>query len=523
MSNSKVNINVDDFKLEYTKVEQIVPKLEILRKGFNSNKTKDLAFRKSQLNKLRSALVKYDKEINRSNYLDLNFSEFSSHFNNNALILKEVDYIISHFEEWAQPRSADTPVLFAPSKSYLYPEPFGVCLIFSAWNFQWHTLIGPLAAAIAAGNAVLAKPSEMAPFSAKLVEYILEELDPEVVQIVQGGADQCIELTKNKTDFIVFTGSPMKGKLVAKAAADHLIPCILELGGQNPVVVDETADIKCAAYNIVNGRFSNCGQICIGPEYILVHRSKYDILVHALKETTVQFFSSDPKTSSDYGRVINEWHSERLANLTKNHGGELVIGGECDIKQKYVPPTIVKFSSISDLSKSELAKEEIFGPILYLAPYDSFNECIEYIKSKEKPLVLYYFGFDSTNKESLKHKTSSGALMYNDTVIHFANHYLPFGGVGTSGYGAYHGKFGFDSLSHLKPVMDRGSTVVPFRYPPFTNSKQSVMRKLLKLDFSQNSALSKLCYVAILLIAIYLRHNIYSGLNGFYNGFKNGK
>ncbi len=518
---TKNKINVDEFKLEYTKVEHIVPKLEILRKGFNSNKTKDLAFRKDQLNKLKSAFIKYDKEIHRSNYLDLNFSEFSSHFNNNSIILKEIDYIINHFEEWAQPRSTDTPVLFAPCKSYLYPEPFGVCLIFSAWNFQWHTLIGPLAAAIAAGNTVLAKPSEMAPFSAKLIEIILEELDPEVVQVVQGGADQCIELTKNKTDYIVFTGSPMKGKIVAKAAAEHLTPCILELGGQNPVVVDETADIKCAAYNIVNGRFSNCGQICVGPEYILVHKSQIEALVNALKETTIQFFSLDPKTSSDYGRVINEWHSERLSTLTKNHGGELIIGGESDIKQKYVPPTIVKYKSISDLGKSELAKEEIFGPILYLAPYENFNDCVDYIKSKEKPLVLYYFGSDKEHKESLKYKTSSGALVCNDTVVHFANHYLPFGGVGTSGYGAYHGKFGFDSLSHIKPIMDRGSRVIPFRYPPFTNSKQSIMKKLLKLDFSQGSAISKLCILTILLMAIYLRHNISSGLNGFYNGFTN--
>lgn len=515
-------INVDSFILEDTPVKDIVPKLEILRKGFASNKTRDFNFRREQLIKLKNGIEKYTKEIHRTNYLDLGFSEFYSFYNVLNIVLSDINYIIKNFEKWAAERSVDTPLLLAPARSYLFPEPFGVCLIFSAWNSQFQTLLQPMAAAIAAGNVILAKPSEMAPYSAKLMEYIFAEMDPEIVQIVQGGADQCIELTKNKSDIIVFTGSPMKGKLVAKCAAEFLTPCILELGGQNPVIVDETADIKCAAYNLINGRFTISGQACIAPEYVMIHRSVYDPLVKALEETFNQMLSKDPKTSNDYGRIINEWHSDRLTNLIKNHGGEVVVGGgESDIKQKYVPPTIVKFKSLKEMGNSVLAKEEIFGPILYLAPYDNFDDTINYINSKDKPLSLYYFGFDKKHKSDIKTKTSSGALLFNDTLVHFINHYLPFGGVGTSGFSAYHGKFGFDNLSHLKPIMDRDHHVVPIRYPPFTSTKQSLMKKMLLLgDFTQSGAVKSIGALLFLALAVYLRHNIYAGLVGFYNGPK---
>lgn len=519
---TKNKLDVDAFTLDYTKVDSIFPKLEKLRRGFASQKTKELKFRLDQLNKLRKGIDKYFKEISRTNYLDLGFGEYSNDVNTISVVTADIDYIISNLSSWTKPRVVDTPLVIAPGSSYLYPEPFGICVIFSAWNSQYQTLLQPMAAAIAAGNCILAKPSEMAPYSAKLMEYIFEDLDPEIVQIVQGGADQCIELNKHKSDIIVFTGSPMKGKIVSRAAAEHLTPCILELGGQNPVVVDKTADLKNTAYNLINGRFVICGQACIAPEYVFVHESIIDKLKPMLKETVENFFTKDPKTSKDYSRIINEWHSDRLANLLKTHGGKVVVGGgECDIKAKYIPPTVIAFDDINSMGKSSLAKDEIFGPILYLCPYNDIQECIDYINSREKPLSMYYFGFDKVNREKLKKETSSGALVYNDTLVQFITHYLPFGGVGNSGYSAYHGKYGFDNLSHLKPVIEASTTVVSFRYPPYSSTKLNLMRKALFLgNFTQSGLMKFLMYLGFILGGYLLRNNIYGAYNGFLNGPK---
>lgn len=509
---------IDELKLIETQVDQILPKLNILRKGFASHKTKDLNFRLDQLNKLRKGFQKYSSQIYRSNYLDLGFGEYSNDVNTMSVVLSDIDYIIKNFKSWAKPRSVDTPLALAPGKSYILPEPYGVVTIFGAWNSQYQTLFQPLVAAIAAGNVVLAKPSEMAPYSALLTEFILEELDPEIIQIVQGGVDQCIELNKHKCDLIVFTGSPFKGKIVSKAAAEHLTPCILELGGQNPVVVDEKADIKSTAYNICNGRFHLSGQLCIGPEYVMIHKSIFNQLKEKLKETVETFFTKNPYTCKDYSRMINEWHTNKQQEFLNTHGGKVVVGGgECNIKEKYVPPTIIEFDSLSSLKKSSLAKEEIFGPILYICPYTDIDECADYINANEKPLALYYFGSNSTSKDKIRNNTSSGAFVVNDTLVHFASHYLPFGGVGTSGYSAYHGKYGFDNMSHLKPVMEKVNIIIPFRYPPFTQTKLSIMRKLIGNlgNFTQFDAV-KVGMFVVLLFAVYsLRANIYSGVDGF--------
>lgn len=514
-------IDVEGLKLVETPVKDIKGKLDSLKKGFNSHKTKDVKYRKSQLLKLKASFEKYAKEIHQSNYFDLGFSEYTSFFYCYNMVLSDIDHIIDNLENWAKPRSTDSSILVAIANSYIYPEPYGICLVFSAWNSQYQTLIQPLAIAIAAGNVVLAKPSEMAPFSAKLLEFILSDLDPEVVQIVQGGIDQCVELNKNKTDIIVFTGSPMKGKIVAKAAAEFLTPCILELGGQNPVIIDETVDLKSAAYNLISGRYVISGQACIAPEYLLVHKSIIDKLSKALQETVINFFGKDPKSSKDYCRIINTWHSERLAGLLQTHKGQVLIGGSetCDVKNKYIPPTIITFDSIKEMGNSTLSKDEIFGPILYMAPYESLNDAIFYINEREKPLSLYYFGFDKKTKEEIKTKTSSGAFVTNDTVVHFTSHYLPFGGVGNSGYGAYHGIHGFNALSHLKPVLEKNSMIVSFRYPPFTSTKQSLMKKILKnSNITQRQIVNSLFILFALILAFVLRQNFANGVHGFVYG-----
>ena len=377
---------------------------------------------------------------------------------------------------------------FVPGKSYMVPEPFGVCLVMASWNFQYSTLLQPVAQAISAGNCVLAKPSEMAVESAYICQKILAELDPEIVQVVQGDAPQCIELLKNQFDVILFTGSPMKGRLIAEAAAKFLTPTILELGGQNPTIVDAGCNMKNAAFNIVNGRFMQCGQVCLSPEYILIDSSIHDEFMKILKETTSDFFNGNAQTSKDYNRIINEFHTKRLADLIENAPKEnLICGGKFDIKDRYIEPTIFGFDSIAKFKDMNLAKEEIFGPIMYTAPYKNIDECIEYINAKDKPLALYYFGSNSANKKLIEKRTSSGAFVCNDAVVHFTSHYLPFGGVGKSGMSAYHGKFGFDNLSHLKPVLDRTELLLPLRYPPYTQGKISIMKFLMvNVNTTQN-------------------------------------
>ena len=491
---------------DYDTEEQIIKKINQLRKTNKSQKLHDISYRKKQLQTLKSALIKYEKEIHYSNKKDLGQSEFLSIYSTYSMMLNDVDYLLANIDSWASPRSVDVPVLFAPAKSYVIPEPFGVSLIMSSWNFQYLTLIMPIAQAIAAGNCILAKPSEMATYSASVVQKILAELDQDIIQVVQGDALQCIALLKNRFDVILFTGSPQKGRLIAEAAAKFLTPCILELGGQNPTIVDSSANLENAAFNIISGRYMTCGQICLSPEYVLVEESIHAKLVEMLKITLERFYSKNPKSSEDYSRIINEFHTKRLIELINACPKQnLVCGGSYDLKEKYIEPTIYNFESISEFANVALAKDEIFGPILYVAPYKNIQEAIEYINSKDKPLVIYYFGSDSKNKSFIEKKTSSGGLVCNDCVVHFSSHYLPFGGVGKSGYSAYHGKFGFDNFSHLKPVLDRKEMLLKLRYPPYTDGKKKFLKfALFNATFSQKKLINCLLLIGALVLAYFM-------------------
>ncbi len=493
-------------KSDYDSEEQITSKINLLRKTNKSQKLHDLSYRKKQLQILKSAIVKYEKEIHFSNKTDLGQSEFLSLYSSYAMMLNDIDFTLSNLDSWAKPVSVDVPVAFAPAKSYITPEPFGVSLIMSSWNVQYLTLIMPIVQAIAAGNCVLAKPSEIAASSALVVQKILAELDNEIIQVVQGDAPQCIALLKNQFDIILFTGSPHKGRLIAEAAAKFLTPCILELGGQNPTIVDSSANLENAAYNIISGRYLTCGQVCISPEYILVEESIHVKFVALLKSTLESFYSANPKASEDYARIINEFHTKRLIELIDacpKHN--LVCGGSYDLKEKYIEPTIYNFNSISEFENLVLAKDEIFGPILYAAPYKNVEDAIEYINSKDKPLAIYYFGSNTHNKNLIEKKTSSGGLVFNDCVLHFTSHYLPFGGVGKSGYSAYHGKYGFDNFSHLKPVLDRKEFLMKLRYPPFTDGKKKIMRfAILNMNFTQRKLVNTVILIVALVLAYFL-------------------
>lgn len=493
-------------KENYDTEDQIRNKLEILRRTNRSQKLEDVSYRKKQLKLLKSALNKFEGEIHYSNKNDLGQSEFSSVYSTFLLMKNDIDHILANIDTWVKPRSVDTPALFAPAKSYIIPEPFGICLVMSSWNFQYLTLIMPIAQAIAAGNCVLAKPSEMAPYSAYVVQKLLAELDQEVVQVVQGDAPQCIELLRNQFDVILFTGSPQKGRIVAEAAAKFLTPCILELGGQNPTVVDDSADLQNAAYNIVSGRFMTCGQVCLAPEYVLVDKKVHGKFLEVIKKTVQDFYNSDPKNSGDYSRIINEFHTKRLIDKIENCPKEkLLCGGSYDLANRYIDPTIYNFNSIGEIKNvTHLSADEIFGPILYIAPYENLEEAIYYINSKDKPLALYYFGSNSQNKKIIEKRTSSGALVCNDCVVHFSSHFLPFGGVGKSGYSAYHGKYGFDNLSHMKPVLDRKEMLLKLRYPPYTEGKQKILKFLLNhCSFSQSRLINSLLIFGLFIISYF--------------------
>lgn len=499
-----------DYNLKYDNADSIKLKFEKCRELFKTHRTKDVDYRLTQLRLLRAAFVKYEKQIHYSIEKDLGINEFLSFAYNYKAVLGEIDEAIKNLKKWAAPRSADTPALFAPSKSYILPEPYGVTTIFSAWNSQYLTLIMPLVSALSAGNTIIAKPSEMSPYAAKVVELILSELDDGVVCVIQGGADVCVEILKHRSDLIIFTGSPQKGRDVARAASEYLTPCILELGGQNPVIVDASADITNAAINLVNGRTFFTGQVCLSPEYIFVHSSIRDRLIQEMRRIVNEFYSSTPEKSPDFGRVINEFHTKRLSDLFQNPGGKLVYGGKnFSIENRFVEPTLYEFETIPEMKKSKLTENEIFGPIQYLVPYSDIKDCIDYINSKEKPLVLYYFGKDNNNKEMIKKCTSSGAFVTNDTIVHFANHYLPFGGVGNSGYGVCHGKFGFDNASHLKPIMERKEMIMGIRYPPFDNKKKKLFTMAANyLTFSQGQLVRFLAYTILFFVIVYYRSTL---------------
>lgn len=498
-------------KLKYDSIESAKAKLEIVRKGNKSQKLHDIEYRIKQLKLLKAALIKYEQEAHDSNKIDLGQSQFMSFYGSYSIAKVDVDDIIKNIRSWAAPRSVDTPVIFAPGKSYVVPEPYGVCLAMGAWNFQYVTLIMPVAQAIAAGNCVIAKPSEMAEASAIICEKIFSELDPEIIQTVQGGAEICIELLKNKFDVIVFTGSPEKGRLVALAAAEHLTPCILELGGQNPAVVDESADLTNAAYNLVNGRFINCGQVCLSPEYVLVDKKNHIKFLDELKKTVETFYNKNSKESQDYSRIINDFHTERLIKLVENPGGKIIIGGDHNLKERFVAPTVINFESTEELAKSNVFKGEIFGPIISVAPFNNIDDCANFINERDKPLAMYFFGKNGTNKDKLLKKTSSGAFITNDAVVHIFNNNLPFGGVGKSGYAAYHGKWGYDAFSHIKPVFERPQLLMKLRYPPFTNDKKRILTFLMNYaHFSQYDLIKGIFFLTILATAWCMRNYVYS-------------
>jgi aldehyde dehydrogenase (NAD+) len=430
---------------------------------FKSQQTKELDYRKASLKRLREEIAKREKEITNALYEDFRKSEFESVISETAIVLLELDKALKNLHSWAKPLSVTPVLLTFPSTSRIYKEPCGTVLVISPWNYPFLLAISPLIGAVAAGNTVVIKPSELSPHTSKVITTIISNVfDINHVCVVEGDAMVAEKLLKERWDYIFFTGSIGVGKIVAKAAAENLTPVTLELGGKNPCIIDQTANIKLAVRRIVWGKFINGGQTCIAPDYILIHKSVKDDFIANMRNEITHAYGKDPQQSLDYPRIINQRNFDRLQKMIKDEN--IVMGGITDSRDLYFSPTLIDNPELH----SEVMKGEIFGPVLPVIGYTEENELEKIISAYEKPLALYIFSGNRQFKKRMIGKYSFGGGTINDTAVHFGNHRLPFGGVGFSGTGAYHGKYSFDTFSHKKGITHRYNWLdIPVRYAPY--------------------------------------------------------
>ena len=503
----------DKTPLKPTTIETDIPMdtAESCRRKYNSlkeaqklHKLNDINYRLEILNKLLYLWDKYSEEVSLSNYLDLGITESGNTISNYCIVKSEIIHAINNLKNWVKPRYVDVPLFLSTSNCYVKPEPYGLVLIFSAWNCNFLTLLIPLIQAISAGNCVIAKPASTAKETCKVCLKILNELPHDVIYGCAGKPEVYTELLNQKWDLIIFTGSAAKGKIIAQAAAPNLTPTILELGGQNPVIVEKSADLKLAAYNIVYGRHMFTGQACIAPEYIMVDKTIKDKLIIELKKTFETFYTKNPENSPELGIMVNNNYAERIKGLIENPGtgAQLLYGdiSKINLEKRFIPPFLFEFDNFEQMSKSNLAKAEIFGPVLYLCPYNNIDEAINYMNNREKPLSGYLFTKDNNIKEYVRDNTTSGCLDINDTLVHFSSPYLPFGGVGNSGMSSYHGKWGFDNMSHLKPIVDQSSLLLSFRYPPYSKSALKLLKFVIPFKYNRNQVIKFFMYLILLIL-----------------------
>lgn len=441
---------------------QIIQAVNNQKTFFSSNATKDINFRIQQLKKLRDSLIKYQPQILEALWKDLHKSSQEAYLTEMSIVFNELDYHIRNLKKWAKPQRVATPLFMLPSSSQIITEPLGVSLIVAPWNYPFQLLINPLIGSISSGCCTILKPSpESASLSAVVADMIAKTFDSSYITTIEGGREVNTVLFNQRFDFIFFTGSPMLGKVVMQAASQHLTPVILELGGKSPCIVDKGAHIDLAAKRIVWGKFMNAGQTCISPDYLLVHNSIKEELIQKIKAYIQEFYSSEPLNSPFYPRIINEKAMQRLVSLLDP--SKIIFGGNYNMTEKFIEPTLM-----TDISQTDpIMQEEIFGPILPILGYDEINEAIKLVNENEKPLALYFFGNESTADYVLSHTTSGGACI-NDTLMQIGNHNLPFGGVGNSGMGKYHGKSSFYAFSNQRSVVKTPTWIdLPFKYIPY--------------------------------------------------------
>jgi aldehyde dehydrogenase (NAD+) len=443
---------------------------------FTNGFTRNIASRLEALERLTKAIVLAEPQIIEALHRDLGKPPFESYASEIAATLNELKLLKKNLYRWTKPRRVSTSILNFPASGKIIPEPYGVVLVISAWNYPFQLLMVPLAGAIAAGNCVIAKPSELAPATAEVISTIIANVFPQqYATVLNGNKDLSRKLLSEKFDYIFYTGGEEVGRIVMQAAAAHLTPVTLELGGKSPCIVEADASIELTAKRIVWGKFLNAGQTCIAPDFLLVHSSIVGKLLKSIRYYIWKFYGNNPETSPDYGRIINHHHFSRLVSLINP---KLVFcGGRVNPATRYIEPTVI----LNPPHNDPAMEEEIFGPLLPVIEYDDFNQVLDIINSRNKPLALYYFSRSCSNLDSLLGSTSSGSVCINDTVLQVTNASMPFGGVGASGMGSYHGKYSFDTFTHLKPVMKKSLWFdIPLRYPPFSQSKLNLLRFLSK-------------------------------------------
>ena len=443
---------------------------------FSSKKTIDIASRINSLKKLLKEIKASENEIELALYKDLGKSKGESYLTEINFVYTEINIALKNIKKWTKRKAVKSSLINFPSSDYIVPEPYGLTLHISPWNYPFQLSIAPLIGAVAAGNTVVLKPSEYSKNTSLLLEKILSNVfDPGHVVVVNGGVDISTKLLEFKWDYIFFTGSIGVGKIIAKAAANNLTPTTLELGGKNPCIVDETASIEISAKRIVWGKFTNCGQTCIAPDFIVVNKKIKNKFIDALKKQIVKIYGNNVVDNDEYGRIISDKHMNYLVSLLEKEN--IIHGGKFNFDDKFFEPTLVEINNL----ESKVMEDEIFGPILPIIEYDDFKEVHGIIKKYSHPLALYIF----TNKKEFGRKFLEsypfGGGAINDTVMHIANDRLPFGGVGQSGMGKYHGESTFNTFSHFKPYLNKPLWIdPPLRYPPFKN-KINFLKKILKL------------------------------------------
>lgn len=455
------------------KISEIISKQ---RTFFRTGETLDLKFRLKQLKKLYQVIQKYEAEIFDALYQDFKKSTFEAFGTEVALIQEEIKYFLKKLPKLMRPEKVKSTLVSLPAKSYIYREPYGNSLIIGPWNYPIQLIFEPLVGAIAAGNCVVLKPSELAANTSALVKKMVSEIyDESYVAVIEGGVDVTQALLAEKHDHILFTGSVKVGKIVYEAAAKNLTPCILELGGKSPCIVDSDADIDLAARRIVWGKFVNGGQTCVAPDYLLLHKSIKKSLLEKLVFYIKKQYGEDPKSSPDFPRIINERNFNRLSPFLDK--GKTVIGGDSDAKEKYIAPTVLDDISWDD----PVMQDEIFGPILPAMEFEDLNTALNEIKDRPKPLALYYFSTNKKKQEKVLKEVGFGGGCINDTLFQFGNSAIPVGGVGNSGIGKYHGKDSFYAFSNSKGIVKKSNWLdIPLRYPPYAG-KLKLVRLIFKL------------------------------------------
>lgn len=454
-------------------IRQIV---ENQRTYFYTGATLPLSHRIEALKKIQSYILTHEAEIGKAIRKDLGKSDFESYMCETGLVLSEITYMLKHIRSFAKEKNVLTPLTQFHSRSFKKPSPYGVALIMSPWNYPFLLTIDPLIDALAAGNTVVLKPSAYSPYTSTVIQSMIEEcFDTRYVAIITGGRAENTCLLNEHFDYIFFTGSQTVGKEVMRHAAAHLTPVTLELGGKSPCIVEESANIKLAARRIVFGKYLNCGQTCVAPDYIYCDRKIKDQLLAEIKRQIKRQFRSEPLTNKNYGKIINEKHFDRITKLIDS--SKVVFGGKCDRTTLKIEPTVMDHVTFDDA----VMQEEIFGPILPILTYDSLDQAIHKINSMPHPLALYVFTSDKTAARKVTARCGFGGGCINDTIIHLATSEMGFGGFGESGMGSYHGKDGFRTFSHYKSIVDKKTWLdLPMRYQPYRKINEKLIHLFLK-------------------------------------------